>query len=59
MSKRVRSEAILIAALRRVFEDMSFVHHDAEDMISHRDMLLSKTKDGLRLDTCCFFVVEI
>ena len=59
MLKRVRGEAILIAALHRVFEDMSFVHHDAEDMISHRDMLLFKTKDGLRLDTCCSFVVEI
>jgi len=46
-------------SLRRVFEDMSFVQHDAEDMTSHRDMLLLKTKDGSRLNTRCFFVVKI
>lgn len=59
MLNRVRGEAILIAGVRRVFEDMPFVAHEARDIISHRDMLLCKTKDGLRLDTRYFFVLEI
>jgi hypothetical protein len=57
MLKRVRGEAILIANVHRVFEDMSFVVRKPEDIFSHRDMLLYKTKDSLRLNTRCFFVL--
>lgn len=53
----VRDEAILIEEDCRVFQDMSFVSHNAQVKISHWDILVYKTKDDPRLDPRGCFVL--